>query len=233
MDPIDIEQREMPFFMDVDTDASPRSLECLEALCRWPGNRLVARARLDGRQVAVKLFFGWKAGWRWRCDKNGVTAMSKAGVPSPALVAEGRFDGGYFLAFEWLNDSRQTDASHAGEVVELLARLHRSGVMQHDPRARNFLASGGRVFMIDGGRIKRRWMGHRASLSNLARFFRLFDENPASDERVEAGYRRYCQARGWTFERDDLERLHGFIDGMQRRYARKRQKRARRNRESG
>ena len=212
------EMRDLPFTLDAwDTNDAHTQLECIESLRYLPGRRWVLRARMQGRDVAAKLFIGVRAQRDYRREKAGMATLAGAGVQVPTIVAEGRFEGGFWLAFEWLVGVDPPGAL-VGALVDLTARLHAGGVLQTDPHRGNFITTAGGLVAVDGGRILQTRMTHRRSMSNLADLLARCDASPQT---VEDSYRRYCSARGWAFEPRGLVLLSRHIRRVQRRHTRR------------
>ena len=151
--------------------ADGRDLELLRSLRVLPGKRVVAEGRLDGQTVLVKLFISDAAGRHLLRERDGIAALSAAGIATPEIIAEGRFDGGgcilltrflgsaVSLADLW-NAAPRTDDDDAGvalltPAVEAVGSMHRAGLSQHDLHLGNFLIEGDRLFVIDGDAIDR------------------------------------------------------------------------------
>jgi tRNA A-37 threonylcarbamoyl transferase component Bud32 len=162
-----------PFQLEVP---GKEPLVCEEVYRHLLGKRLAFRAHWAGAKVLVKLFFERKYLER---ERAGLKAIIGAGVPCPqevwSLVDEG---GGYFLATEFLDDAVTMQDCYKGlplqqfkpllsDALYLIGQLHRSGSMQADIHLDNFLLSGGKLFVIDGGGVE----PLSDPLGNLALFF--------------------------------------------------------------
>jgi len=216
-----VEARATPFAVDGRAGERSVAIECLEIVRHLPGRRLVARGRLEGRQVAVKLFFGSGARRRFRREQRGLSRIARAGVPVPGNVADGRFEEGWWIAVDWLS-GRPADRGDADAIVALNAALHAAGVVQTDPHPGNFVvsgeAAGDRVFVIDGDGVRARRMGRRRGLAALALQLATLDADPAT---VERSYRQYCDARKWGADEGECVRLHVITARRQRRRVRR------------
>jgi tRNA A-37 threonylcarbamoyl transferase component Bud32 len=195
-----IELREVPFTVNIEVTGVVHQLEAVQVLRRLPGRRLVVRGQIEGRDVAAKFFLGAKAERDYGREKAGVLAAANAGALTPGFVIEGLIGDGFCLAFEWVADASQIRSADAAEVIELNARLHKGGVIQKDLHIDNFVASRQGIYLVDGGRITMKVMGRRASLTNLAG---LLAELDSDAEGIDAGYRIYCAARGWTVAQNE------------------------------
>ena len=212
-----IESRTTPFSLQGRAGDRSVTLECNEVLRHLPGRRLVLRGRLEGREVAVKTFFGTGARRRFRRECRGLSLLSAAGVPTPRTVAEGRFDQGWWLAVEWVH-GRAATPGDGDAIVVLNAALHAAGVRQDDPHLGNFVAAGDRVYLIDGDAVAEGRVGRRASLSGLALQLAALDADAAA---VERGYGAYCAARTWHAHEAECARLHRSVARKQRRRVRR------------
>ncbi|MDE0350433.1 MAG: hypothetical protein OXM56_12085, partial [Gammaproteobacteria bacterium] len=149
-----IESRATPFPFEGQAEDRSVTIECLEVLRHLPGRRRVLRGRLDGRDVAVKTFFGAGARRRFLRERRGLSLLAAAGVPTPGTVAEGRFDQGWWLAVDWVH-GRAATREDGEAIIALNAALHAAGVRQDDPHLGNFVVAGDRVFVIDGDGVAR------------------------------------------------------------------------------
>ncbi len=185
-----------------------------------PGRRLAARGSHMGRDVFLKLFFGKGARRACERDRRGVELLRSNGVDTPALVLETTTEkpGGFALVFEFLEQARPIGTGewpeageHATLAVEALARLHGRGAVHRDANLDNFMAGGGRLYMVDGGALRQTSaaLGETASLKALAAF--LAEYPPAEDHRVPGLLSRYAGARGWKEDGRHRPRLDALL----------------------
>lgn len=135
-----------------------------------PRKRLVGRGLLNGQPVLVKLFIAQAAARHWQRESDGLRALRDAGLPTPALHAEGQLPGDlYYLVTEFLQDARTLEQlwqqlpdrspgqpqamALLGAALRSLAALHRQGLVQHDLHLGNFLQQGEQLYLIDGDAI--------------------------------------------------------------------------------
>lgn len=197
-----IEGRAPPFAVAARRgDGRPATIHCLETLRRLPGRRLVVRATLDGREAAVKFFFGKGAGRRCRAEVDGLSALAGSGAGAASPLASGRCAGAHWSAAAWIGDGRPPEAQDVGAIVDLTGRLHRHGLIQRDPHPGNFIVAAGQVAALDGGSVRGgllarlmpdAWRRH-AGRKELARLLAAF---AVDGEAVDACHRRYCSALG-------------------------------------
>ena len=212
-----IESRAPPFPIQGRIGNRSVTIECSEVLRRLPGRRRVLRGRLDGRDVAVKTFFGPGARHRFRREARGLWLLAGAGVPTPGFLGVGRFDEGWWIAVEWVH-ARPATRADGEAIVVLSAALHAAGVRHDDPHLGNFVVAGDRVFVVDGDAVARVDVGRRASVASLALQLAALDADAAT---VDGSYRAYCAARGWRAAERERRRLHRSVARVQRRRVRR------------
>jgi len=176
-------QLELPDSTALEVDAWMRVL---------PGQRYVARAVCDGRQVLAKLLVGPKASRQYQREREGAGLLAAQELPTPALFAEGFEEGeGGWLLFDWLDGAESlwdawrsvvgqavlSDAQRGvlGGALELIAQMHARGLWQDDLHLDNLLRAGGQLFVVDGGGVRGETPGRPLSrervLENLGVFF--------------------------------------------------------------
>ena len=212
-----IDSRPTPFPLHGQVGDRPVTMECLEVLRHLPGRRRVLRGRLDGRDVAVKTFFGPGARRRCRRERRGLSLLAAAGVPTPGILAEGRFDEGWWIAVEWVH-ARAATRMDGEAIVVLNAALRAAGVRHDDPHLGNFVVAGDRVFVVDGDAVARARIGRRASVAGLGLQLAALDADAAT---VDGSYRVYCAARNWRTNEGECRRLHRSVARVQRRGVRR------------
>ncbi|MDX5444672.1 MAG: lipopolysaccharide kinase InaA family protein [Zoogloeaceae bacterium] len=148
-----------------------RELELLRSLRVLPGRRVVAEGRLGGHAVLVKMFIADAAARHLQRERDGIAALSAAGIATPEIIAEGRLDGGglvlltrFLASAASLDDlwkaAPRTDADETGvalltPALAAVGSMHRAGLSQHDLHLGNFLIEDDRLFVIDGDAIDR------------------------------------------------------------------------------
>ncbi len=202
-----------PFRLTVRVDDQERELVFRKILRLLPGKRIVAVAECDGEHLLIKTFLGRSAGRYAAREREGVEAISAAGVRTPALLWSGSALGGHgrVLAFEYLPDS--TDLATMWEqavgederldiltrAVIVIAHMHSAGVVQKDIHLRNFLLAGGRLLTIDGGDVDAgaypEPLSEAESLANLGLFFAQFHNH--TDESITVVLPAYEAVREW------------------------------------
>lgn len=145
----------LPFRFDLTLGKAGVRAICTAVLRAQPGRRLVVRATVEGRELILKAFFGPRADRDSKRERRGVTALRQSGVATPEVLGIGRGGGARILAFELLDDAREPSVGDVGKLLATLAHMHRSGIRQRDLHLGNFLVSGRRVFVIDGGGVVR------------------------------------------------------------------------------
>ncbi|MBJ40107.1 MAG: hypothetical protein CMD83_16870 [Gammaproteobacteria bacterium] len=202
-----------PFRLMVRVEGVERELVFRRILRLLPGKRIVAVAECDGRELLIKTFLGRSAGRYAAREREGVEAISLAGVRTPDVFWSGSALGGHgrVLAFEYLEDATDLatmweQAAGDGDRLDILTRaviviahMHAAGVVQRDIHLRNFLLSGGSLFTIDGGDVDASPhpgpLSESASLANLALFFAQFHHE--TDESITIVLPAYEAVREW------------------------------------
>lgn len=222
-----------PFRLVVRVGADERELIFRKILRLLPGKRIVAVAEVDGRELLIKAFLGRSAARYAAREREGVEAISAAGVRTPALLWSGSALGGHgrVLAFEYFDDA--TDLATMWErakseedrldiltrAVIVIANLHASGVVQNDIHLRNFLLSGGRLFTIDGGDVDPGAfpgpLSESASLANLGLFFAQFLNR--TDDAIKVVLPAYEAVREWSRSDATLTALHEQVTAQRAR----------------
>lgn len=157
-----------------------------------PGQRYVARAEWQGREVLAKLLVGAKAERHFAREKTGATLLAEQHVATPALLADGFAVGqGGWLLFAFLDGAQSLDRAWRdiesepplsdaqqcvlGEALVAIAQLHARGLWQSDLHLDNLMRHEGKLRVIDGGGVQVQIAGQplaRAEvLKNLGVFF--------------------------------------------------------------
>lgn len=203
--------KELPFTIHLGKLTDQNSLTCESVLRDLPQKRLVCAGLWQKKPVLVKLFLDSRSAHRhWLREKSGVEALSYAGIRTPELLFSGQLDNGApALVFELLDGtqtvldlwnsltSHKEKAALLNQLVEVVAALHDSGMIQEDLHLGNFLVSNQKVYAIDGDAISSKGngkpLGLRSSSLNLALLFaQLF---PVDDIFIEAAVIHYSQQR--------------------------------------
>lgn len=197
-----------------------RELELLQSLRLLPGKRLSARARLDGQTVLAKLFFADGAARHAARELAGLTALLKAGLPTPSpladvsltdggeLVATGFLEGSRSLAEEWQEASLAAGDSKAVQMLTpalaLLARMHAAGLTQSDLHLGNFLRHERKLYVIDGDAVEQHAapLPRETATANLAILLAQFP--PAWDACTDDFVAVYVAAGGLAPEPSEL-----------------------------
>ena len=149
---------------------------CEEIFRHLPGKRLVFLSRWGGTEVLVKLFFQRKD---FETEQAGLDAMHRAGVLCPKKIwCMVDTEQGYFIATEFLSEASTLQDCYQSlskkqflpllcDAVKLIAMLHRNDLMQEDIHFSNLMVRQEKIYMIDGGGIKKL----STPIANLSLFF--------------------------------------------------------------
>jgi len=136
-----------------------------------PGKRIVGEGEWAGQRVVAKLYVSKASQRHWAREVAGIEALRKSGLPTPAVLYADRIEsGGHALLTEFIDHAVSYDevwgecrSRLAGDMtaterlkplIELMARMHQSGVVQEDLHFGNFLLSPAGLFMIDGDTVR-------------------------------------------------------------------------------
>jgi len=170
----------------------PGELTLRQWLRVLPGQRYVAKAQWQGRDVLAKLLVGGKAERHFERERHGAQLLAEQGMTTPALLVEGfAAEQGGWLLFDylagaqsleqaWREVERQPMLSDAqqgvlGEALGAIAQLHARGLWQSDLHLDNLLRHEGQLYLIDGGGVQAQTPGQPLDrdkvLANLGVFF--------------------------------------------------------------
>jgi len=157
-----------------------------------PGQRYVARAEWEGRQVLVKVLVGHKAGRHYQREREGAALLAGQSLPTSTLLDEGwvereggwltfgYLEGAQSLWSLWRDTEQDAPLSSAQEQVlaaalALIANMHARGIWQADLHLDNLLRARDQLYVVDGGGVKAEVPGRPLSrervLENLGVFF--------------------------------------------------------------
>ena len=143
-----------------------------------PEKRLVGQGLWNGMPVLAKLFIARESRRHWERERTGILALTKAGLPTPPLLAAGKLAAeGHYLLTQYFDAASPLDAQEhtlrdwLSPAVNLLGGMHAHGLLQTDPHLQNFLRHEGRLYLIDGDGVRSCRAGdEKATRHNLALF---------------------------------------------------------------
>ncbi len=185
-------------------------LEALEVVRHVPARRCVCKAMWQGKSVYAKLFFGEKAAQYALRDVQGVEALQKAKILTPAIIKQSKLPQhqGYAVVFEavdgaenaediWRHASDFVRVELAHQLVQTVAQHHEAGLLQTDLYLKNFLLQYDAIYTIDGDGI--RDIGKvsiKRAQTNLATLLSKFDVLTL-DGHLSALLETYAATRPW------------------------------------
>lgn len=188
-----------------------------EEIQRFPGKRVLVHGWLNGRRVVAKFYLGRvRQWWEWYRGLRGARAFLAAGVPAPAIRHSGFVPEvpGWLTVLDHVETDRpwppdgdaMTQDAHF-LLLSALAEHHARGVQQNDLNSKNFLPRGGRLWSIDGDRVRRRSsrLSDSQARANLVRFYG--GKTALDEDAIRDGYRQYCRLRNWAWGAAEEERL--------------------------
>ncbi|MDA9913384.1 AarF/UbiB family protein [Methylophilaceae bacterium] len=140
------------------------NLKILKVLREIPGKRRVVDAKIDGVSYIVK-FFNNKG--EYLKDLHGVFHLKNTGILTPRVFSFGILSNQYYIIFQKINDATNVDQllisneslkSKQAVIKKVLAlnkKMYENNVIQKDNYFKNYLYQNGKVYLIDGGLVKK------------------------------------------------------------------------------
>ncbi len=140
------------------------NLKILKVLREIPGKRRVVDAKIDGVNCIVK-FFNNKG--EYLKDLHGVFHLKNTGILTPRVFSFGILSNQYYIIFQKINDaitvdqlltsneSLQSKQAVIKQVLALNKKMYENNVIQKDNHFKNYLYQNGKVYLIDGGLVKK------------------------------------------------------------------------------
>lgn len=206
------------------------TLQLTDQLRVLPGRRLVCGGFLNTQPIVVKWFFGDDAVRHCEREHRGVAALHRADMPTPGLLANLRVTTpsapeaavpltASALIFERLPDVQPVDDALLQRhpqlwplLWDLLARLHRAGVMHTDLHFGNLLytpAGSHQLWLIDGDGVRQASSQPLPLASCVPAFVELVAQALRSTtvDRLLEHWTSYCNARNWPTDQPGLSLL--------------------------
>lgn len=189
-------------------DAS--SLTALEVVRYVPKRRCVCKAIWRGKPVYAKLFFGQKAAHYALRDVQGIEALQKAKILTPAILKQGAlaYDQAYIVIVEaiahsenaediWKNANDFVRIELAHQLIQTIAQHHEAGLLQTDMYLKNFLIQYDAIYTIDGDGIRTfKKLSLKKAHHNLCQLLSKFDVLTL-DGHLSSLLEQYANARPW------------------------------------
>ena len=212
-----------PFTLTITMGSQPggrTEVICRDVMRALGTTRMVYDATWQGRRVVVKVFakFG-KARYHAMREWRGLKQLESRQINAPKPLFFGHSPEGWAVVTEWIdgavtaqelwNEAADDDARlrvlHL--VARQLARQHDQGVIQPDMHLGNFMVRGEEVFALDPAMMcfRRGPIGRRRSIRQVAQLTGMLPED--AGPAIESVFRTYADARGWTLDPQDVQRL--------------------------
>ncbi|MET0379353.1 MAG: hypothetical protein ABW049_10225, partial [Spongiibacteraceae bacterium] len=202
----------VPAAISVRRQGGPDSVQALAVLRLLPRKRLVLRAELGDRTVAIKWFAADAHGRRHlQRERVGLAAVQAAKLPAPEILEEistpdGTYKGLVYawvdaapeLAQLWPTFSEPEKRHWLRELLGALGRLHGAGGCQTDIHLGNFLLRDDTLWLLDLGTVTAQStpLDQRASLTNIAALAAQLA--PADRYLMDELLIDYLRQRGWN-----------------------------------
>lgn len=159
-----------------------------------PGKRITGEGLIGQTRVLVKLFISANGLRHWHRELQGITALQKAGLPVPEMIASCKLrHGGCALLTSFLDPSETlasvwfstegtapsgVKAALLSPALQLLGRMHAAGLVHNDLHLGNFLRYNGNLYIIDGDAVRavRAPVHGRRALRNLTELLSLLPD---------------------------------------------------------
>ena len=129
-----------------------------------PGKRRVIDAIIDGEKIIVKYFIKRS---EYLKELSGVFNLNEADIPTPKVYSFGIISNEYYIIFQKINNALTIDqflnsnenlASKQAVLKKVLAlnkKMYEKNIIQLDNYFKNYLYSNGKIYLIDGGLVKK------------------------------------------------------------------------------
>lgn len=140
------------------------NLKFLKVLREIPKKRKVVDATFDGKHYIVKYFNDKNM---YLKELNGVLNLLNADIPSPKVFSFGILKDEYYIIFQKINhaitvdqflNSKKLLKSKQAIIKQLLIlnkKMYEKNIIQLDNYFKNYLYANGKIYVIDGGLIKK------------------------------------------------------------------------------
>ena len=140
------------------------NLKISKVLREIPGKRRVVDAKIDNENFIVKFFYNKG---EYLKELNGALNLRNANIPTPKIFSFGIFSNEYYIIFQKIdkaftldqflasNESSATKQVIMKQVLALNKKMYEKNIIQEDNYFKNYLYQNGKVYLIDGGRVKK------------------------------------------------------------------------------
>ena len=129
-----------------------------------PGKRRVVGGTFKNKNYIIKFFNVKKLYLR---ELKGALLLINSGFPSPKITSFGKFNNEFYIVFEKINHATSVDEflnsdrtlNEKNNVVKnilyLNKKMYEKNILQIDNYFKNYLYSLGKIYLIDGGLVKK------------------------------------------------------------------------------
>jgi tRNA A-37 threonylcarbamoyl transferase component Bud32 len=135
-----------------------------EVIRELPGKRRVVSGTFKKQDYIIKYFNVKKLYLR---ELKGSWLLINSGLPSPKVISFGKFNDEFYIVFEKIKHAMPVDdflnSSHALDekrnvvktILYLNKKMYEKDILQIDNYFKNYLYSLGKIYLIDGGLVKK------------------------------------------------------------------------------
>lgn len=182
-----------------------------------PGKREVSFDQWNNQDVVIKRFLDPnKSAKHLRRELLGLNAFMQSDIPSPKILVNDadqhiliteRLPNAISLLEQWQASAIEDEQLNViYTLVEMLAKLHNNGFVQHDVHLGNYLISNNIVYAIDGDSVSKAVSDNRKYyLANLALAFAQFPKQ--AEELCWKALSNYSRITNWKVNSKHLRYL--------------------------
>jgi tRNA A-37 threonylcarbamoyl transferase component Bud32 len=164
---------------------------------------------------------------------KGLQALNSKNILAPEMLYTGNVQGSesYVVIYKriepatlfsdvWENADEENRARLFNMIVDTLAHMHKSGLVQKDLHLNNFITHDKDLYTLDASDVEYVGTGaQQAYMDNLVLLlthFKLFSRNT-----MEQGLKRYAQSTGVSFTQGDISSIFRMVNDKRRQQTRK------------
>ena len=210
----------VPFDLDIDIDG--QTYACSKVLRLLPGKRLVVKAEFEGKSYVIKIFSNAQKGQReLKRELSGYRLAQKSGIRlAPLEFVSDDIEDYSAVAYAFIAHAKPFEDAHsllslyAEHLLDLVSRLHNSGIYQDDFHLDNILIADECLFLIDLASVKSERentpLSKQRSFENLAMLIVQFI--PKQQQILIDKLAHYYEKRGWSWAQAEQDEFGTYVN---------------------